>query len=229
VRDLLGGALLDLRLQLGRQLGLMLTVDVLLVGLGLLAALVGESVESGLYVQAVLVPLVLLGVPVIADTVALERRAGCIELALTSPAGERYFLRRVAVVTVLFAVQGTVVMTIAWLALGRGFALLTVLLQLLAVTAFVAAATLFWAARLGAAGGVWLASLATVAVASPWCFWGPVVVPLPGQARVGALLPGWLQIWEWASRAVPLAVAALLLLLYARRRLRRAETLLDAG
>lgn len=229
LRDRLAWAGSSLRLQLGRQLLLVVVADAVLVGAGVLQALLepGET-APGLYVGAVLVPLLALGVPALADLVALERRAGCLDLALMAPSGELYFLRRAGLVAGLLAAQGSLVMGFAWLLAGRAFPWLTVELQLLAVTAFVAAATLFWAVRLGSAGGVWLASLATVAVAARWVFWNPVLTAVPGGPRLGKLLPPPWEVWEWATRAVPLAVAAVLLLLYARRRLRRPELMLAA-
>jgi hypothetical protein len=229
-RDLLRWSRSCLQLQLGRQLALVATLDALLVAMGLFEALAGgDATGAGLYVQSVLVPLLALGIPALADLVALERRAGCLDLALAAPAGELYFLRRAGVVSAVLALQGTLVMALGWIGTDYAFPLVTVELQLLAVVAFTAATTVFWAVRLASSGAVWLASLATVVVAGRWCFWLPVVSALPGREKVGVLLPSPWAIWEWATRAVPLAVAAALLLLYARRRLRRPELLLGAG
>ncbi len=229
-RDRFGWMVSCLQLQLGRQALVVLTLDAVLVGIGLLEALTSvDPAGEGVYIGVVLVPLVALGIPALADLVALERRAGCLDLALAAPAGERYFLRRAGVVAGLLAAQGAVVMGVCWLATGLAFPLLTVEAQLLAVTAFVAAATVFWAVRLASVGSVWLAATASVLGAGRWSFWLPVVTPTPLQPRVGPLLPSPWGTWEWATRAVPLAVAAALLLLYARRRLRRPEAILGAG
>jgi hypothetical protein len=216
-----------LRLQLGRQLAVVVVVDLVLVAVGVLDALIEPGEPAvGLYFGAVLVPLLVLGLPALADLVALERRAGCLDLALMAPAGELYFLRRAGVVVGLMAGQGSLVMTFAWALGGGTFPWLTVELQLLAATAFAAAATLFWAVRLGSAGAVWLAALVTVVAAGRWMFWNPVVTAVPGAPRVGKLLPPPWELWAWATHAVPLAIGAALLLLYARRRLRRPELML---
>jgi hypothetical protein len=229
LRDGFEWALSCLQLQLGRQLTLVVVLDVVLVGLGLVDALVGpDSPAAGLYTGAFLVPLFALGVPALADLVALERRAGCLDLALAAPAGELYFLRRAGVVVALLAAQGTLVMGLTWVVTGGDFPLLTVEGQLLAVTAFTGAAAIFWAVRLGSAGSVWLATMATVVATARWTFWVPVVTAAPGQPRVGKLLPSPWNVWEWATRALPLVVAGTLLVLYARRRLRRPELLLGS-
>jgi len=230
LRDGFEWAFSCLQLQLGRQLTLVVVLDLVLVGLGVLDALVGpDSSAAGLYTGAFLVPLLALGVPALADLVALERRAGCLDLALAAPAGELYFLRRAGVVVALLAAQGTLVMGVTWIVGGGDFPLLTVMGQLLAVTAFTGAAAIFWAVRLGSAGSVWLATVATVVAAARWTFWVPVLSATPGQPRVGKLLPSPWNVWDWATRALPLVVAGTLLVLYARRRLRRPELLLGAN
>lgn len=226
-RDALGWAWSCLQLQLGRQLTALCVLDAVLVGFGVLTAMTAEGAPATiLYTSGGLVPLLALGVPALSDLVALERRAGCLDLALAAPAGELYFLRRLGVVVAALLAQGVGLLTAAWL-LGDGeFPLLTVVAQLAAVTLFVAAVTLFWAVRLGSAGSVWLASMVTVAAAGKWVFWNPVVSAVPGGPRIGKLLPNPWGIWEWAIRFTPLVVATLLLLSYARRRLQRPETLL---
>lgn len=229
-REALGWAWSCLQLQLGRQLTLLLVLDAVIVGFGILGAMTAEgSIASLLYLSGGLVPLLALGVPALSDLVALERRAGCLDLALAAPAGELYFLRRAGVVVAALLAQGVGLLLAAWLLTDAEFPLLTVVAQLAAVTLFVAAVTLFWAVRLGSAGSVWLASMASVAAAAKWVFWNPVVTALPGGPRIGKLLPNPWGIWEWATRWTPLVVATLLLVSYARRRLRRPETLLRAA
>jgi hypothetical protein len=229
-RDALGWAWSCLQLQLGRQLTVLGVLDAVLVGFGVLTAMTAEGSPAAiLYTSGGLVPLLVLGVPALADLVALERRAGCLDLALAAPAGELYFLRRLGVVVAALLAQGVGLLVVAWLLTDGEFPLLTAVAQLAAVTLFVAAVTLFWAVRLGSAGSVWLASMVTVAAAGKWLFWTPVVTALPGGPRIGKLLPNPWGIWEWATRFTPLVVATLLLLSYARRRLQRPETLLRAA
>lgn len=215
-----------LQLQLGQILPIVLVLDAILILGGVYYALVAPDPSTeGIYMEAVLVPLVVLGIPSLADVIALERRAGCLDLALAAPSGELYFLRRAGVVVALLAMQACLVMALAWVGSDFAFPLVTVELQLLAVIAFTAATTLFWAVRLANPGAVWLASTGTLMAGGHWCFWLPVVAATAG-AR---LLPSAWGIWDCATHAVPLLVVALLLLLYARRRLRRPEALLRAG
>jgi hypothetical protein len=229
LRDALDWARSCLELQLGRQSLVALGLDLFLVGFGVLAAMTSPGAPGPvLYTSTGLVPLLALGVPALADLVALERRAGCLDLALAAPAGELYFLRRAGVVLTVLLLQAGIVVLGGWIATDGSFPLLTVVGQLVAVTLFTGAATVFWATRLGNAGSVWLASMATVAIAAHWTFWMPVVSPRPGGPRIGKLLPDPWGTWEWATRALPLLVGATLLLLYARRRLRRPELLLRA-
>ena len=226
-REALGWARSCLQLQLGRQLTVLVVLDAVLVGFGVVAAMTGEGTPAAiLYTSGGLVPLLALGVPALSDLVALERRAGCLDLALAAPAGELYFLRRLGVVVAALLAQGVGLLVVAWLLTAAEFPHLTAAAQLAAVTLFVAAVTLFWAVRLGSAGSVWLASMVTVAAAGKWVFWMPIVTALPGGPRIGKLLPDPWGTWEWATRFTPLVVATLLLLSYARRRLRRPETLL---
>jgi hypothetical protein len=230
LRESLGWARACLELQLGRQLVLVIVLDVVLLGFGALSAMASPDAPGPLlYVGSCLVPLFALGVAALADLVALERRAGCLELALAAPSGELYFLRRVGVVVAVLLVQGTMVMTLGWLATDAEFPLLTVLTQLAAVTLFTGAVAVFWAVRLASAGGVWLAAIATVFAAGRWTLWVPVVTPQPGGPRIGKLLPDPWGVWEWAAHTIPLLIAASLLVLYARRRLRRPESILAAG
>jgi hypothetical protein len=229
LRESLGWARSCLELQLGRQVLLVVVLDVVLLGLAALSALEADAPGVQVYAGACLVPLLALGVAALADLVALERRAGCLELALAAPAGELYFLRRVGVVVAVLLAQGTTVMTLAWLATGAEFPLLTVLAQLAAVTLFTAAVTLFWAVRLGSAGGVWLAAIASFFAAGRWTFWVPVALPEPGGPHLGKLLPDPWGVWECVTHTLPLLIASALLLLYARRRLRRPETILAAS
>lgn len=219
----LRAARLSLSLLAGRRLWLFAAADAVALVWGLLTALVAGGEPAAVYRGVVLLPLVLLALPLAGDALAVERRAGCLEVALAAPRAEVYFLRRVAAVAGVATAQGWAVMGLLWL-VDRSFPLLSVLAQVALVTAFAVAAALFWAVRLRTAGGVWLASLASVAVAGRWFFFDPIPQRLFSES--GRWLPvGW-DAARWAGAAAVLAGGAVLFTLYARRRLRRPELLL---
>src|SRR6185295_10752744 len=172
LRRLLRTARLSLELLLGRRLLLFAVVDFLIVGAAVLAMLVGAGDEpEAVWSGVVLPPFLLLGLPALSGIVEVERRAGCLDLALTTPAAEGYFLRRVAAVCGVLCLQGWLLMGLDWLhETGKGFPLLTVLAQVAVLSLFLGAAALFWAVRLKSGGAVWLASMGTVLAFSRWFF-----------------------------------------------------------
>ena len=72
--------------------------------------------RGDLYRYAFLLPSLLLALPALAGLVDLERRAGCLDLALSAPAAEAYFVRRAGAVCAVIAAQGFLVMLLGWLA-----------------------------------------------------------------------------------------------------------------
>ena len=173
-----------------------------------------------------LFPALILALPAMAGMVDLERQAGCLDLALSAPSAEAYFVRRAAAVCLLAALQGELIMLGCWLYLGFSFPLLSTLLQIALTSVFLGAVTLFWAVRLRTAGAVWLASVATVGLMWKWFFFNPMsqklgTVPDPFVPTQAGDLLSWL-----ASLAV-LAGGSALFFLYARRRLRRPELMLS--
>ncbi|MFL6237030.1 MAG: hypothetical protein ACJ76N_28125 [Thermoanaerobaculia bacterium] len=226
MRRLLRSARLSLSLLLGRRLVLFAVVDAVVVGYLLLQMLLESEGDAGdLYRYAFLLPSLLLALPALAGLVDLERRAGCLDLALSAPAAEAYFVRRAGAVCAMIALQGTLLMLLAWLLGGFGFPLLPPLIQILAISLFLGAVSLFWAVRLRTSGAVWLASAVTVAVMGPWFFANPI--PQRLTAHYGRLLPGAEESLPWLRSLAILAVGAALFYLYARRRLRRPERMLS--
>jgi hypothetical protein len=216
---------LALELQVGGRWLLYGILDAILVLQGIYLALAepGEVVQK-IWVLAFLLPLLGLGIPLLSDVVALERRAGCLDLALAAPSSEVYFVRRILALEGIVLCQGASLLLVTWI-LGRGsFPLLPVLLQAVATVFLVGATVLFWAVRLREAGGVWLASLLTLAALSPWLLVNPV--PTPYRSAGGAWLPGLWESMAWSYRCAVLVAAGLLLFSYARRRLRRPESLI---
>jgi hypothetical protein len=226
MRDLLRSLRLSLGLLLGRRLALFAAIDILVVGGSVLQMLLeGEGEPSDLYRFVFLVPSLILALPALAGMVDLERRAGCLDLALSSPSAERYFLRRAAAVCGLTAVQGWLVMLLGWFLDSFAFPILAPLVQVAAVSLLLGAVSLFWAVRLRTAGGVWLASTVTLALMGSWFFFNPIP-PRFGEA-FGPFLPGPEAALAWLRSVTVLAAGSALFFLYARRRLRRPELIIS--
>jgi len=225
MRRALRGIRLSLELLLGRRLWLFAGIDVLVILAQILRTLLGDGGEpAGIYLWVILLPFLLLGLPALSGIVEVERKAGCLDLALSTPGAVGYFVRRAAAVCAFMAVQGWVLTLADWLYEDRGFPLLAPLAQIAAITFLLGALALFWAVRLKTAGAVWLASMVTLVVLRPWFFRNPI--PDTYFAHFGHWLPGRDEALPWLGSLAVLATAATLFSLYARRRLRRPESLL---
>jgi hypothetical protein len=226
MRRLLRSMRLSLSLLLGRRLVLFAVIDALVVGYLVLQMLLESDADAAdLYRYAFLLPSLLLALPALAGLVDLERRAGCLDLALSVPAAEAYFVRRAGAVCGVIAIQGYLVMILGWYLGDFGFPLLAPLIQIVVVSLFLATVSLFWAVRLRTSGAVWLASAVTVTAMSPWFFANPI--PQRLTAHYGRFLPGAEESLPWLRSLAILAVGAALFYLYARRRLRRPERMLS--
>jgi hypothetical protein len=226
MRDILRSFRLSLALLLGRRLLLFAVIDVVVVGwLVLSMFLETDGVARDLYLYAFLLPSLILALPALAGMVDLERRAGCLDLALSAPAAEAYFVRRAGAVCAAIAAQGIVVMILGWLLMEHSFPLIPPLVQIVVISLFLGAVSLFWAVRLRTSGGVWLASAVTVGGLSPWFFSNPI--PPRFGAVYGPLLSGADESLAWLGSLAVLAAGAALFYLYARRRLRRPERMLS--
>jgi len=226
MRDLLRSMRLSLSLLLGRRLALFAAIDALVVGGSVLQMLLeGEGEPSELYRFVFFVPSLILALPALAGMVDLERRAGCLDLALSAPSAEGYFLRRAGAVCALTAVQGWLVMLLGWFLDDFSFPILAPLVQVAVVSLLLGAVSLFWAVRLQTAGGVWLASMVTLALMGKWFFFNPVP-PRFGEA-FGPLLPGPEAALAWLRSVAVLGIGSALFFLYARRRLRRPELIIS--
>jgi hypothetical protein len=228
MRRLLRSVRLSLGLLLGRRLFLFAAIDVTVVGLLVMSMLLKAEGDGGageLYRYAFLLPSLILALPALAGMVDLERRAGCLDLALSAPAAEAYFVRRAGAVCAAIAAQGMVVMILGWLLMEHSFPLISPLVQIVVISLFLGAVSLFWAVRLRTSGGVWLASAVTIGLMSPWFFSSPI--PPRFGAVYGPLLPGADESLAWLGSLAVLAAGAALFYLYARRRLRRPERMLS--
>lgn len=225
MRNALRSLRTTLDLLLGRRLRLFVVADVLVIGWTFLGMLLDAGDEpQALYRQVVLVPMLILGLPALAGLVEVERRAGCLDLALSAPAVERYFLRRALAVSFVMVVQGWLLMLVTWLREDHSFPLVSCLAQVAVVSAFLGALALFWAVRLKTAGGVWLASVATAIALQRWFFHNPV--PDRHFGIHAALFPREEALLDWTVSVAVLGAATVLLYFYARRRLRRPETMI---
>jgi hypothetical protein len=228
MRRLLRSVRLSLGLLLGRRLFLFAAIDVTVVGLLVMSMLLKAEGDGGageLYRYAFLLPSLILALPALAGMVDLERRAGCLDLALSAPDAEAYFLRRAGAVCGVIAAQGTIVMVLSWFFSDPRFPLISPLVQIVVISLFLGAVSLFWAVRLRTAGGVWLASAVTVGLMSRWFFFDPIP-PRLGSVY-GPLLPGAEEALAWLGSLAVLAAGTALFYLYARRRLRRPERMLS--
>lgn len=224
MRSALRSLKLSLELLLGRRLWLFAGIDALVILSAVLRALLGDGGEpAGIYNWVILMPFLVLGLPALSGIVEVERRAGCLDLALSTPGAVRYFVRRAGAVCGFMAVQGWLLAVLDWLYEGRGFPLLVVLSQIAAVALFLGALALFWAVRLKTAGAVWLASMVTLALLRSWFFRNPIPAYFE---QFGPWLPGRDEAVPWLTSLAVLGLATTLLSLYARRRLRRPESML---
>lgn len=229
-----GGYAIDLLLD--RLFWLFAVADAVVILQLLVSALLGGGRLESLYLSMAIWPMILLGIPALAGVVALERRAGSLDLALAVPSTELYFVRRVAPVAGLLIVQGwlltlvTLVIVheggvLAYVLSARGLALLPAVLHTAEVGLLVGAVALFWASRIATTGGVLVASFATVFALAKWVLANPIVHETGprGDWWLG-LVPGPVLVVVWNLAVI--ALAAVLFYLYARARLRRPEAML---
>lgn len=202
------------------RLWVLLLLDAFLLVAGLLESLVEGGRIGPMYFQLVVVPSLVIGLPAMSTVVDLERRAGSLDLALSVPSTEEYFLRRLASVGGFLLLQG-------WLALvlsSGGWDLVRALVQSAELVAFLVALTLFWAVRLPSGGAVLAASGLSVALLSRWVLSSPAIDLAVPETRL------WLgfspALLAWGGNVLVVALAAILLYQYARQRLRRPESML---
>ena len=214
---------MSLALLTERRVALFAVVDAFFLFAGVNATFLGGS-GSGrdFWIPSFLLPILILGVPLMADAVAVERRSGTLDLALASPGVRFYFERRVGAVAVLMIVQGWLVLLLA-AALTHDFPLVWPVMQVVVVAVFLTAATLNWTLRLKSAVGVVFATYATCLAFLPWLFSNPIHPPteMPaGRMTVADYL-------DFAQQNLVLAVAAAVFYLYAQQRLARPESIIQ--
>lgn len=214
---------MSLALLTERRAALFACIDVFFLFAGVSATLLGGS-GSGrdFWIPSFLLPVLFLGVPLMADAVEVERRSGTLDLALTSPGARFYFERRVGSVAVLMILQGWLVVLLA-AALTPSFPLSGPLVQVVFVVAFLTAVTLNWTLRMKSAVGVIFATYATCLAFLPWLFSNPIHPPT--QMPEGRMTLG--DYIDFAQQNLVLAVAAAVFYLYAQQRLARPESIIQ--
>ena len=214
---------MSLALLTERRVALFACIDALFLFAGVNATFLGGSGSArDFWLPSFLLPILFLGVPLMADAVAVERRSGTLDLALTSPGARFYFERRVGAVMVLMLAQGWLVILLAG-ALAPPFPFSGPLLQVAIVVVFLAAVTLNWTLRMKSAVGVVFATYATCLAFLPWLFANPIHPPteMPeGRMTVGDYI-------DFAQQNLVLAVAAAVFYLYAQQRLARPESIIQ--
>lgn len=198
-------------------------VDGILVLFATSQTLAGEGEPGSLFRAIVIVPNLLLLVPILASLIDLERQSGTLELALSVQSTEGYFLRRaLALCAVLFLQSAILILLIDH---PRPISNLMAIGYSLLVTVTTAAIVVFWAVRLRGSGAVMVASYATVLLLGKWIFFQPFPPRFePGRPDDVLGLPLHTTLYLW--NCLVLALATLLLYLYARRRIRRPQSIL---
>src|SRR2546423_7294283 len=120
---------------------------------GVIIGLNGGENATALYIPFFIIPCFLVAIPMLADTVAIERRSGTLDLALTSPGARFYFERRTLAVAALIVAQGWITIIITRF-LMEPFPLSGPFIQIISVALFIGAVSLNWAVRLKTAGAV---------------------------------------------------------------------------
>jgi hypothetical protein len=214
---------LSIALLTERRIGLLLTVDGLFFFFGFLGALEGTGSAKEFYPLLFLVPALVLGVPVLADAVVVERRSGTLDLALSSAGSAIYFQRRIGSFALLMVAQGWLGIFMARATI-QAFPLAPPMIQIVVVTLFLAAAALNWSLRLRTMGAVVVMTIATCLAVAPWFFTNPIH-PYAEFGRSMNLE----EIAAFCRANLVMSGAAGVLYLYAVKRLMNPELILSNG
>ena len=211
---------LSLGLALGRRWVLFVIANSCLVVNLILSVMVGGLLKAESSYEIWVFLLLILGVPLTADAVSLERKWGSLDLSLVAPSADTYFYRRAALVIGALTAEAILITFLTRLFL-EPFPLWPVLLQGLLVSALVGVTTLFWAVRFRTSGSALVASYLTILLLWKWVSANPVFGP---STRMDFLYSEFL--WEFAKRLPVLAMATVLFFVYTRRILRNPESIL---
>jgi hypothetical protein len=213
---------LSLRLLTERRAALFISIDALFLFAGLTIGLNGSGTVRDFWLPLFLMPLLVIGVPMLAETVAVERRSGTLDLALTSPGARFYFERRVGAVIVVAILQGSIAIALVRLLMrSEPFPLSGPFVQVVSSALFIGAVVLNWAVRVRTAGAVIFATYTTALAFSPWLFSNPMHPPttMNGPMTIGDLI-------AFSQNNLVLLAGAAVFFLYARQRLARPEAII---
>jgi hypothetical protein len=224
----------DFELLLEGKLAIFLVGDFLAIVWGIYTALGSGGKIHQFYAPGVVLPLLLVVSSSLSSLVALERRAGSLDLALAAPSPALFFLRRLWPPVALGLLQGWLLLLLSFLESNSPANLLAgratgweVLLRAAFSSALVAclaaSISLFWATRLRTGGAVLTAVLATLFPHLPFVFTSPLLPP--AQLFAKNFWEANSHIFYWLWQMVVLAAAALLFFLAGLDRLRRPESL----
>lgn len=205
-----------------RRVVLFVVLDGFFLFQGLMIGLYGGRTGGSrdLWFPLFLLPTLAVGVPMLADAVAVERRSGTLDLALTSPGARFYFERRVLSVCALLVAQGALMLLLTRLLMNR-FPFSGPIIQAAAISLFLGAVTLNWAVRLRTAGAVMFATYITALAFYPWLTSNPIHPPetMNGPMTVA-------DIWHWSQDNLVFLSSAAVFYAYARQRLMRPEQII---
>lgn len=203
-----------------RRVGIYILIDASVLLAAIVAGFSGEGRAAEFYPMLFFMPAFAIGLPMMADCVAVERRAGTLDLVLTSPGSSFYFERHVLAVALPLIAQGWLTLAIPWLLVER-FPLSGPAVQIAIVTLFLSAAALNWSVRLRSAGGAAVLTSLTCIAFAPWFFSNPIR-PIDAQHAPMSFA----DYLDFTRRNLILAAGAAVLYAYARRRLARPESLI---
>ena len=215
-------ARVSLALLTERRAALLIAVDLFFLFAGLVLSFSQSGSVRDFWFPLFLLPSLFLGVPIMADAVAVERRSGTLDLALTSPGARLYFERRVAAVAALMIVQGWLCVFLTRLLNSAAFPLSGPLAQVVSVSLFITAVTLNWSLRLKTSGAVIFATFAAVLAFAPWLFSNPIHPPTEMNGPMTAA-----DIVDYLQQNLVLLAAAAVFYLYALQRLSRPESIIQ--
>jgi hypothetical protein len=210
---------LSLQLLTERRMMLFLAVDAAFLLLALLMAFEGNGSQA-FWMSLVLGPALVIGVPILSESVAVERRAGTLDVVLASPGAWFYFQRRIASFSLLLILHGECAVIFTRIAVGR-FPLSGPMLQVVTITLLLAAAMFNWSLRTRSSGAAAFATYATTIGLAPWFYSNPVI---PSDVR-GSMTS--VEIVTWLTANLILLAAAAVLYAYALQRLANPEAIVQ--
>lgn len=214
---------MSLALLTERRVAFLAAVDGCFLFGGLILSFSQSGSVRDFWLPLFLLPSIFLGVPIMADAVAVERRSGTLDLALTSPGARLYFERRIATVAVLMIAQGWLGVAATRLLNTAYFPLSGPLLQVVSVSLFLAAATFHASLRFKTSGAVIFATYAMILLLAPWVFSNPIHPP--AEMATGAMTLG--DIVDYLQQNLVLIAAAIVSYAYGLRRLARPELIIQ--